>query len=322
MNDSRKPVLFVIALSIMAGAGCKSESTGPEPDPIVVSGDFDRQLRSGGIDRTYTLHVPASYEPGDPLPLVIAIHGVPSNGREMQAITAFDLFADRRSFVVAYPNAAIDDWNTGCIQCFSAAVDRNIDDVRFVRDMIRQIRADLDIDDRRIYVAGFSNGALFTHRLACETTDIVTAFASVGATMIAEHSVPPCNPSRAAPIVFIHGTSDRAFPEIGRRFGRDELDLRALSIDETVLTWANRNHCQGAMITSDLPDLFDDGTTVQRKEHSNCEAGAQVVYYRITNGGHTWPGSPVAFAKQLGVKSLDLDASQVIADFFLNHRRN
>jgi poly(3-hydroxybutyrate) depolymerase len=46
-------------------------------DPIQNPGDFNRAMRSGGLDRVYDVHVPATVNPSQPSPLVIMLHGVP-----------------------------------------------------------------------------------------------------------------------------------------------------------------------------------------------------------------------------------------------------
>lgn len=311
------PALGTILSIAVLGSGCGEDPTGPRPDPIIEAGDFDRSLESGGLTRAYRVHVPRGFDSGGRRPLLLAFHGVPSGPREMQAITDFDRLADERGFVVAYPEASVGDWATGCLECGSFSDLRGVDDVEFVRRLIAQLAADLPIDRNRVYAAGFSNGALFVHRLACDASDAVAGFASVGATLLAEDFVPPCRPARPAPIVFVHGTADRSFPPEGRAFGNGPRDPVVLSIRETVDTWAARNRCAPTPSTTPLADVANDGTTVELEAFTGCAGGATVRFYRVVDGGHTWPGSPVTFAKILGVKSLDLDASAVITEFLL-----
>lgn len=301
----------------LLAAACSSDgAVGPVPDPVPGPGDFTRVLAFDGRTRNYLLHVPPSAAP-DP-PLVLAFHGVPSGPEEIRSITGFDALADREGLVVAYPQA-VDDWWTGCANCNSRAFLLNIDDVGFVEALIRQLEADAGIDPGRVYAAGFSNGALFAQRLACDAADRIAAFASVGATALEPGAVPPCEPGARVPIVFFHGSLDPSFPPDGRTFGNPPTEVSTLTIDETLAAWVERNGCQPATPErTDLPDVEVDGTTAARETWSGCGRG-DLSFYEITGGGHTWPGSPVDFNDFLGPDSRDVAASEVIVDFFLSH---
>lgn len=303
-------VLFAVA--------CSSEGTvGPQPDPVPGPGDYTRVLPFDGEQRTYLLHVPPAAESGGALPLVLAFHGVPSSPQEIRAITGFDGLADQLGFVVAYPGA-IDDWWTGCADCNSFAFLLDIDDVGFIRRLIEQLALDVGIDTRRVYAAGFSNGALFVHRLACDLADRIAAFASVAATALDPAEVPACDPAGRTPIVFIHGTRDPSFPPEGRTFGEGPSGVTTLPIDETLASWVAQNGCAPEPARTELPDREPDGTTASRMAWAGC-GGGDLVFYEIDGGGHTWPGSPVDFADFLGPESRDIVASEEIVEFLLSH---
>lgn len=303
----------------LLAAACSSDgAVGPVRDPVPGPGDFTRVLVFDGRTRSYLLHVPPSPASSAFPPLVLAFHGVPSGPEQIRSITGFDALADREGFVVAYPQA-VDDWWTGCANCNSRAFLLNIDDVGFVRALIRQLEVDAGIDPRRVYAAGFSNGALFAQRLACDVADRIAAFASVAATALEPDAVPPCTPGARAPIVFFHGSLDPSFPPDGRTFGEGPTAVSTLSIGETLAAWVERNGCPPATrARTDLPDVEPDGTTAARESWSGCERG-DLTFYEITGGGHTWPGSTVDFNDFLGPESHDVVASDAIVDFFLSH---
>ncbi len=293
------------------GCGGGPSLVGPVPDPIPAAGDYHRTLVSDGFERSYEVHVPPSWRPGIRLPVVLALHGIGSDAEGMRKATAFDTYADREGFVSVYPQAYA-DWATGCEACGSGATLLRIDDVRFLRELLGRLDLDLGIDRTRIVAAGLSNGALMVHRLACDEADVITGFVSVAATMLDPRFVPVCAPSRAATIVFVHGTADTQFPPEGRSFGAGPGDPRALSIQETVAAWAALDRCAPSPAVTDLPDTVADGTTVRRSSYAGCSDGAAVAFYEVTGGGHAWPGSAVGGA--LGAVSRDLDASQLTVD--------
>lgn len=299
-----------IALLGLACSSGGSGGTGPA-DPVTAPGNHARTLVSGGLERDYVLHAPPAIAGGEPLPLVLAFHGTPSNPAQMAALSGLDAIADRDGFLVAYPAASFGDWATGCLACGSAADLARVDDLAFVRALVERIAADTPVDRARVAAAGYSNGALFVHRLACDAADLFAGFASVAATALEPDVVPPCAPARARPILFFHGDEDRSFPPAGRTFVSGSVAVSTLSIDATVTAAAARNACTGGATTVGLPDLAPDGTKVERIDHAGCAAA--VHYYRIDGGGHTWPGSPSGNSGFLGRATQDIRAGDEIA---------
>jgi polyhydroxybutyrate depolymerase len=311
--DTRTRISIVLSRAVSAAcllfilSSCGSDSP---VDPIPNPGDFNRTMRSGSRDRVYDVHVPSTVNPAQPSPLVILLHGVPRLSG-MAVITGFDEVADRFGYIVAYPRAFQTlDWNVGCELCSSAAID-DVDDVGFIRDLIEDLAAQVAIDRSRVYVAGFSQGALMTHFLGCELADEIAAFGSVAATMIDEVEQ-GCSPSRPAPWLFIQGTDDAEFPWEGRV---GELST-TISARATIATWTGLNGCSADPAVTELPDMEDDGTTVTLEEYRGCSGGAELDFYVVNGGGHTWPGAPVEF---VATKSLEIDASELLAEFFSRH---
>ena len=75
-------------------------------------------------------------------------------------------------------------------------------------------------------------------------------------------------------------------------------------------------------VIENLPEHTDDGTTVRREVYRGGKQGTEVVVYVIEGGGHTWPGGPQYLpAFLVGKANRNLDATQVIWDFFKRHTR-
>lgn len=296
----------------LAAAAC-GDATGSN-SPIDAPGDYVRTLSSGGRDRTYELHVPPGWTRSARLPIVLLFHPVPGTSRGMQLMTEFNAVADELGFLAAYPAAATGDWELGCGGC-TLAEQEGVDDVGFVRAAIDQIGADAGANVLRVYVAGYSQGALLAHFLACALADRVTAFASVAATML-EPTANGCTSRRRVPALFVHGTADAEFPPGGLTAG----GLTSLSLDATLEFWLARNGCTGTGTATDLPDTQADGTTVTRVTFPGCPASGEVVLYQVNGGGHTWPGAaPGTLPPALGPVSRDVDASELIGEFFARH---
>ncbi len=275
--------------------------------PLDDAGNYEGTLTSDDVKRTYTVHTPPTWGDGTALPLLIALHGVPGNGNLMRVVTGLDDVADRDGFVVAYPNAVHIEWAMGC-DCTRAEFE-GVSDVRFISKLIDELASRLKIDRARVFIAGYSQGALMTHFLGCRLADRLAGAASVAATMLSNIAA-ECQPSRSLPTLFIHGSEDREFPPQGR-VGES---TSTISIDETVERWVDLNGCSDTPELVAEPDTADDGTVVQRATYSGCHPGGRVVYYSVEGGGHTWPGMSVAGS---GTVSRDINASDVISRFFL-----
>jgi polyhydroxybutyrate depolymerase len=315
---------FAISALALAALGCQGGAggpVGPDPDPVPGPGLYDREIPSGGLQRSYLLHVPTGWSEGTDLPLVLAFHGAGGDPTNLRTVSGLGAVADELGFLVVYPAAATGDWNTECLECGSNAVVDEIDDLGFVSDLVDRIDADVGVDRRRVYAVGISNGALFVHYLACAAQGTITAVASVAATLLAPEHVPACEDERPMPIAFFLGSDDTFFPPAGKLAGNDVVHVRLLSIAESVAEWAARDGCGAAPAVTELPDIEDDGTTVRRERYTGCDGGAEVVYYAIEGGGHTWPGSGVPSGGLLGRTSHEISASDIAARFFLEHVR-
>jgi polyhydroxybutyrate depolymerase len=242
----------------------------------------------GGLDRTYRVHIPPSYDANRPAPLVIALHGGRGTGKKMERLSPLSQQSDKSGFIVAYPDAVGRNWNDSRSVTKYRSHRENIDDVGFVAALIDSLATQWNIDRRRVYVTGASNGALMSYRLACELADKITAIAAVIGSM-AVNITATCAPSRPVPVLMINGTEDKLIPWDGGyvRFGRKTFG-RILSVPDTASFWATHNGCHVTPEVTMLADVEpEDGTRVYERTYSGCNNGVAVVLYEIRGGGHT-----------------------------------
>jgi polyhydroxybutyrate depolymerase len=247
-------------------------------------------------------------------PLVLVLHGWRGNavGIERRTRGTFDALADRDGAVVAYPEALGDPrWNDGWASRGTPAPD----DVAFLAALIDALAGEWRIDRKRVYAAGFSNGASMVYRLACERPDLVAAVAPISGTMSGPVAAACASRERGAEvppvaIVGMQGTDDPLVPFDGRQ----ENDLR---------TWVRRDGCPAAPTSSRMADTDPaDGTTTRVELYAPCAAGTAVAFYIIEGGGHAWPGGEATWSlKKHGNTPRDFDAADVIWDFFQKHPR-
>ena len=74
----------------------------------------------------------------------------------------------------------------------------------FVRAMLAQLRARVNVDPQRIFATGMSNCGMLSHRLACEMADTFRAIAPVAGT----DGTLNCSPARPISVLLIHAKND------------------------------------------------------------------------------------------------------------------
>ncbi len=262
------------------------------------------------MDRTYTLHVP----PGDPVGLVLNLHGGGGTGTGQQHLTDFDTVADAHNLLVVYPDGYDKSWADG--RGASPADRHHVDDVGFLVGLAGKLQNDYGIATGHVFATGMSNGGFMSNRLACDRADIFAAIAPVAGTLGVGMV---CNPSRPVSVWEAHGTADPMVHFNGGDVrGRGGLS-RSISAISMVNKWRTVDGCQGDPSAEALPNV-GDGTVVHRFDSTACAASTEVVFYQIDNGGHTWPGGKQYLPKPvIGSTTRAFDASEPIAQFFLAH---
>jgi polyhydroxybutyrate depolymerase len=282
-----------------------------------------------GLERTFHLHIPASQKKSNPVPLVIALHGRGGNGESMILVTrkGFDKLADKEEFFVVYPDGIELNWNDGRSdeQVNDRAHKENIDDVGFISALIDFMIKNYNIDPKRVYVTGISNGAILSYRLACEISHKIAAIAPVDGN-IPQALEFECLPKMPVSLLAINNINDPLVPfdggEIVGHFGMKKLG-KVLSVNVSVYYWVIQNGCNHTPVINMEPDRDPrDGTRVRREEYSGGKDGSEVILYAIYGGGHTWPGGYQYLpAWIIGKTSRDIDANEIIWSFFKKHSR-
>jgi poly(3-hydroxybutyrate) depolymerase len=286
---------LVTAATTLPTATASTDSRSAGCGQAAASGDYT--VQSGGLTRTYRLHVPDNYKPSKQYPLILVFHGRGKTGAQTEAFS--DL--SKLDAVVAYPNGVIGDENKQAWQGAPYAA-KGVDDVKFTADLLDQLEAAYCVDTRTVYATGKSNGAGFTGILACRMADRFAAIAPVSGAFYIEGT--RCAPSRPIPVLDIHGTGDTTIP-----YGGD--GSRDLPRVETwVRDWSVRDHCSPDTRVSQL------GDDVLITKYKGCEA--DVVHVAVTDGGHSWPGSDAASGP--GYVTQTFEAHEMIGAFFKAHK--
>ncbi|NJK64134.1 MAG: hypothetical protein HC921_16890 [Synechococcaceae cyanobacterium SM2_3_1] len=181
------------------------------------------------------------------------------------------------------------------------------DDIGFISTLLDALLDTYPIDFTRVYAVGYSDGAFFSARLACELSERITAIALVAGSMAARIGR-NCRPQRPVPVIQLRGTEDTIVPSEGFP--------GYLSTEAVTETWVKINGCHPAPVVTELPDRVEDGTSVTLLAYQHCRQDTEVQLFQIHGGGHTWPGSKgVKLESILGRTSQDLDGTSLIWTF-------
>jgi polyhydroxybutyrate depolymerase len=282
--------------------------------------DQPRSIVYGGLNRTFLLHVPKGFEKTKRWPLVFVLHGGGGDGSRVARLTGFSAKADSAGFVVCYPDAVNHHWNDGRQVRRFKAQREGIDDVGFMSALVDRFRADLNVDTGMVCATGISNGGMMCHRLACDLAERFAAIAPVAAAM-PEPLAQSARPARPVPVLAINGTQDPLVPYEGGGVGLHHKRGEVVSVRKTIAFWVEADSCGPKPELTEIPDVDPhDGIEVTRERYSGGRDSSEVILYRVEGGGHTWPSGARRVAR-FGKTARDIDATEVIWEFFARHAR-
>lgn len=273
-------------------------------------------IAHGSRQRTASIYVPPTYSASKPAPLVLAFHGGGGNAANAQRTVQMKQHADRHGFIIAYPSGTgrfkdrLLTWNAW--NCCAYAMQNNVDDVGFARELIAELKRRYSIDAKRIYATGLSNGGMLSYRLACEISDQIAAIAPVAGSL----NTDSCRPREPVSIVIFHGTEDQYVLYEGgtnkKRFPGSE-PRADRSVAHAFTTWSRLNNCRPQSPVRVAKD-------VQKTACINGTGGAEVVLYAIEGQGHAWPGGlPGLRNGNVDPPTPQISATDTMIEFFLQH---
>jgi len=197
-----------------------------------------------GETRTAILIVPAEARE-KPAPLILAFHGHGGSGRGMvragfhrhwpEAIVVCPDGLPTKT--VRDPQGLKPGWES------TGDADPNRD-LEFVREILKTLRAERKVDDRRIYATGHSNGAGFTYllwaRLGSELAAIAPSSAPGGAALKGAEKLTPI------PILHLAGKSDPIVP-LASQLRTIERIQREYKLDAEGKPWASSGPITGTI---------------------------------------------------------------------------
>ncbi len=294
------------------GGGGGSLGTGV---PCGGAGTLCYSITVAGVDRTYALHVPANFQK-NVSGLVVVLHGSDGSGVKVEANTQFSPLADQEGFAVVYPDGLTDGFGqTDWAYFFNDFTD----DVGFLRQLIGAIQTNVGPDPKKIYMTGYSAGALMSHRFGVEASDVVAAIGSVEGTLYSTGTSQPV-PSTLGPVsvIVLHGDQDNTIQYCGSNTDASQ--------EQTFNYWtgASANSCSSVDTTAALCSSQGNITAVVEKDATGCSGNTEVQFYKLIGGIHVWPTTPMNVQGQAPYNpdfnaTTGITATQIMWNFFAAH---
>jgi len=266
--------------------------------PYIVSanepGNYDINLEAKGLNRSYLVHVPPSYQESKKMPLILNFHGGGGKAEGHRRITQMNHTADKHGFIVVYPRGTkakgkfkrkLSFWNVdpGPTGAFHEREElKNVNDVAFVNAMLNDLEGRFSIDKKKIYATGFSNGAILSHFLGCQLSERIAAIAPVSGPFWTEPV--DCQLTRPIPVMSFHGDADTFAPFQGGQPSCEQGIQKPRnfpSVLSSVEIWREKNQC-----SKESRITYQNGDTTCIT-YDSCADDSEVTFCKIAGGGHT-----------------------------------
>jgi polyhydroxybutyrate depolymerase len=252
----------------------------PSPTQLISPPVLTPETQQLVSERPYRLVVPPGYS-GQPLPLVILLHGYSGSGQAMDDYLNMSSIAATRTFLLVTPDGTVDAagyryWNA-TDACCAANAPVPADDVAYLTAVIEDVTFRYSVDPQRVYIIGHSNGGFMAHRMACDRASRVAAIVSIAGAQWSY--LPYCQPSEPVSVLQVHGTADTTILYDG---GPGYPGART-----TVADWATLNRCTTDFYAAAVWDLdTQPGVETIRELAIGCPPGVGVELWSMIAAPH------------------------------------
>lgn len=300
----------------------------PSAEPLPDGARFTTEsFTNAAGTRSYKLYVPSGYD-GQPLPLVVMLHGCTQNPDDFAAGTGMNALAEKQPCLVVYPAQPACANSSKCWNWFKPGdQQRDVGEPSIIAGITRHVRDTYAVDPKRIYVAGLSAGGAMAVTMAISHPEL---YAAVGIHSGLPHAVAADLPSALAAM------QQGGTGPLGRqaRKGAAAHPVAAIVFHgdrDTTVHPGNGDQviaqCAGA---NAAPAGRDPKMTVEKGQVPNGHAFTRTIHHQPTGpavaehwlihgAGHAWSGGS---AKGSYTDPKGPDATQQMMRFFLEHLRS
>jgi len=282
------------------------------PAPADAAGGSETVVNWGG-GRSYRLFVPSGYIPGQPIPLVVMMHGCTQTAVQFRDGTQMNQIAEQENFIVMYPEQPTSANQNRCWNWFETAHQRRgSGEPQIIVDMVRQVQANFTIDHSAVFVGGLSAGGAMSSTLGLLYPDVFAATSinaglgfQAGTSMLNAFTAmspgtPAIAPATAAGNAFnqVPANARGLVPSIVLH-GEADFTVRPLAGEHVVTQMLAFNARTDASISAaSRTTRTGSANSLNYTLHSFTNGVGDIVvqHYVIAGLGHSWSGGNGAIA--------------------------
>ncbi len=243
-------------------------------------------------------------------PAVIVLHGATVGAYATLVSSGFRAAARAHGFVSVYPEGVDRIWRDG------RGMRRGVDDRSFLLSLAQRLVVEGIADQKRIFLAGVSNGGIMALDMACGAPDV---FAGVGTVIaaLAANTGAACPGGRPLPVVMASGDADPIVPYEGGSVNVGFFHPRQGEVwgaERTAAFFAQRARC-GDPTRQAVASAEADDPKVTKIAWA-CAPATPVALYRVEGGGHQMFGGVALPALAFGRTTKRFSAAQTIVSTF------
>src|SRR5581483_8015784 len=297
--------------------GLRNPITRAPPSALDIAPESTRFIEgtfsnAAGI-RAYKLFIPSHYQ-GQPLPLLVMLHGCTQSPDDFAAGTRMNFLADEQNCFVVYPEQPRGANQSKCWNWFRTGdQQRRGGEPSLIAGITRLIMREYSIDPKRVYVAGLSAGGAAAAIMAATYGDL---YAAVGV-----HSGLACGAASDLPSAFIamrQGGEFNAVAKLGSPVptivfhGDDDTTVHPDNSDRILEQSANATSPTTEVLHGRVPN----GHAYTRTITTNRSGQVISEHWNVHGAGHAWSGGSPAGSY---TDPRWPDASREMLRFFLAH---
>ena len=272
-----------------------------------------------GIEREYIIHIPKNLT--EDSPLVFIIHGFTGSAEGISAYSGMNSIAEREGFIAVYPQGTKDsNGNTFFNVGYEFHDDSTINDVSFIRELVRSLSQEFNLNRKKAFATGMSNGGDMSYLLACTSSDLFKAVAPVAGVLM-KGLKDSCELNSPVPVFEIHGTADKISLFEGDLNNQEGWGAY-YDLPSTIDFFAERYQLTNKSVKQITSKESGAEYDIFFERHWSNDLEEEVWMYRIEDGRHVWPGikfnwwnNPLA-RYYFGSGNEDINASEEVWAFF------